>query len=47
MGNCDVCVHFENHPFVRETKDDFCNGYKKWFYELDGEDIMFCPYFKE
>ena len=45
--DCEVCKYFEEHPYARETMDDYCNGYDKWFYELDGEDTMFCPYFEE
>ena len=45
--DCEVCKHFEEHPFVREFKDDYCNGYEKWFKDLDSDDIIFCDYFEE
>ena len=45
--DCEVCKHFEEHPFARETMDDYCNGYGKWMNDLNDEDIIFCNYFKK
>ena len=45
--DCEVCKYFEEHPFVRETMDDYCNGYDKWMKDLTHDDIWLCPYFEE
>ena len=45
--DCEICKYFEEHPFARETMEDYCNGYDKWFSEVTSEDILFCPHFEE
>ena len=45
--DCEVCKHFEEHPFARETMDDYCNGYDMWMKDLDSDDIIFCNHFEE
>ena len=46
--DCEICVYFDEHPFVREGDwRDWCDKRDKPLCEVDSLDVAFCEYFKE
>lgn len=33
--DCENCKHYEEHPFARETMDDWCNKHETFIENID------------